>query len=79
MPLRSGGAHCDPVERASREYRMICTLRMIGWGRIDMWTVVLYEYMSVGDVLNGLTYLIRSSCTRLDAVWHALRPFKVGW
>ena len=72
------GCHCDPVERASREYRMICTLRMIGWGRIDMWMVVLYEYMSVDDVLNGLIYLALSSHTSVDAVWRALRPFKEG-
>ena len=57
---------------------MICTLRMIGWGRIDMWTVVLYEYISVDNVLNGLIYLIHSSPTRVDAVWRALRPFKEG-
>ena len=46
------------MERATREVRMICTLRMIGWERIDMCTVVPYEYMSVGGVLNGLIYLI---------------------
>ena len=67
------------MERATREVRMICTLRMIGWERIDMCTVVPYEYMSVGGVLNGLIYLILSSPTRVDAVWRALRPFKEGW
>ena len=36
--------------------------------RIDMCTVVPYEYMSVSDVLNGLIYLILSSSTRADAV-----------
>ena len=41
-------------------------------------TVVPYEYMSVGDVLNGLIYLILSSPTRIDAVWRVLRPFKDG-
>ena len=44
-----------------------------------MCTVVPYEYMSVGDVLNGFIYLILSSPTRVDAVWSALRPFKEGW
>ena len=44
-----------------------------------MCTVVPYEYMSVGDVLNGLTYLTLSSPTRVDAVWRALLPFKEGW
>ena len=67
------------MERATREDGMICTPRMIGWERIDMCTVVPYEYMSVGDVLNGLIYLILSSPTRVDAVWRALRPFKEGW
>ena len=67
------------MERATREVRMICTLRMIGWERIDMCTVVPYEYMAVGGVLNGLIYLILSSPTRVDAVWRALRPFKEGW
>ena len=47
-----------------------------------MCTVVPYEYMSVGDVVNGLIYLILSSPTRVDAVWRALacplRPFKEG-
>ena len=57
------------MERPTREVRMICTLRMIGWERIDMCTVVPYEYMSVGGVLNGLIYLILSSPTRVDAVW----------
>ena len=52
---------------------------MIGWERIDMCTVVPYEYMAVGGVLNGLIYLILSSPTRVDAVWRALRPFKEGW
>ena len=51
---------------------------MIGWERIDMCTVVPYEYMSVGDVVNGLIYLILSSPTRVDAVWRALRPFEEG-
>ena len=46
--------------------------------RIDMCTVVPYEYMSVSDVLNGLIYLTLSSPTRVDAVWRALRPFKDG-
>ena len=32
-------------------------------------TVVPYEYMSVGDVVNGLIYLILSSPTCVDAVW----------
>ena len=67
------------MERATREVRMICTLRMIGWERIDMCTVVPYEYMAVGGVLNGLIYLILSSPTRVDAIWRALRPFKEGW
>ena len=44
-----------------------------------MCTVVLYEYMSVGDVINSLIYLILSSPARVDAVWRALRPFKEGW
>ena len=66
------------MERATREVRMICTLRMIGWERIDMCTVVPYEYMAVGGVLNGLIYLILSSPTRVDAVWRALRPFEEG-
>ena len=43
-----------------------------------MCTVVPYEYMSVGDVLNGLIYLTLSSPTRVDAVWRALRPFEEG-
>ena len=51
---------------------------MIGWERIDMCTVVPYEYMAVGGVLNGLIYLILSSPTRVDAVWRALRPFEEG-
>ena len=75
MALRSGGAH------DSRRWHRICTPRMIGWERIDMCsTVVPYEYMSVGDVLNGLIYLILSSPTRVmvDAVWRVLRPFKDG-
>ena len=67
------------MEHATREVRMICTLRMIGWERIDMCTVVPYEYMAVSGVLNGLIYLILSSPTRVDAVWRALRPFKEGW
>ena len=67
------------MERATREVRMICTLRMIRWERIDMCTVVPYEYMAVGGVLNGLIYLILSSPTRVDAIWRALRPFKEGW
>ena len=66
------------MERAAREDGMICTQRMIGWERIDMCTVVLYECMSVNDVLYGLIYLILSSPTRVDAVWRALRPFKEG-
>ena len=66
------------MERTTREVRMICTLRMIGWERIDMCTVVPYEYMSVGGVLNGLIYLILSSPMCVDAVWCALRPFKNG-
>ena len=70
--------HCDPVARASREDRMICTRRMNRLERIEMCTVVPYEYKSVGDVLNGLIYLILSSSTRVDAVWRALRPFKDG-
>ena len=70
--------HRDPVARASREDRMICTRRMNRLERIDMCTVVLYECMSVNDVLNGLIYLILSSCTRVDAVWRALRPSKDG-
>ena len=60
--------HCDPLERATREVRMICTSRMNRLKRIDMCTVVPYEYMSVGDVLNGLIYLILSSPTRVGAV-----------
>ena len=70
--------HCDPVARASREDGMICTRRMNRLERIDMCTVVLYECMPVNDVLNGLIYLILSSCTRVDAVWRALRPSKDG-
>ena len=70
--------HCDPVARATCEDRMICTRRMNRLERIDMCTVVPYEYMSVGDVLNGLIYLILSSPTRVDAVWRVLRPFKEG-
>ena len=66
------------MERATREVRMICTLRMIRWERIDMCTVVPYEYKSVSDVLNGLIYLILSSSTRVDAVWRPLRPFNEG-
>ena len=66
------------MERTTREDGMICTPRMIGWERIDMCTVVPYEYMSVGDVLNGLIYLILSLSTRVDAVWRVLRPFKDG-
>jgi hypothetical protein len=50
---------------------------MIGWERIDMCTVVPYEYMSVGDVLNGLIYLILSSPTRIDAVWRNPRVYKI--
>ena len=70
--------HRDPVAHASREDRIICTRRMNRLERIDMCTVVLYECMSVNDVLNGLIYLILSSCTRVDAVWRALRPSKDG-
>ena len=66
------------MARASREVGMICTRRMNRLDRIDMCTVVPYEYMSVGDVLNGLIYLILSSPTRVDAVWRVLRPFKDG-
>ena len=57
---------------------MICTRRMNRLKKIDMCTVVPYEYKSVSDVLNGLIYLILSSSTRVDAVWRALRPFKDG-
>ena len=70
--------HCDPVARASREVGMIRTRRMNRLEKIDMCTVVPYEYKSVSDVLNGLIYLILSSSTRVDAVWRALRPFKDG-
>ena len=66
------------MARASREVGMVCTRRMNRLDRIDMCTVVPYEYMSVGDVLNGLIYLILSSPTRIDAVWRVLRPFKEG-
>ena len=58
--------HCDPVKRARHEVGMICTRRMNRLERIDMCTVVPYEYMSVSDVLNGLIYLILSSPTRVD-------------
>ena len=77
MALRSGGVH-NSRRSTTREDRMICTPHMIGWERIDMCTVVPYEYMSVGGVLNGLIYLILSSPTCVDAVWRALRPFKEG-
>jgi hypothetical protein len=70
--------HCDPVGRASREDRMICTLRMIGCKRLDMCTEVLYEYKLPSDVPYGFIYLILSFPTRVDAVWRALRPFKEG-
>ena len=70
--------HCDPVKRARHEVGMICTRRMNRLEKIDMCTVVPYEYKSVSDVLNGLIYLILSSSTRVDAVWRALRPFKDG-
>ena len=66
------------MERATREVGMICTRCMNRLERIDMCTVVPYEYKSVSDVLNGLIYLILSSSTRVDAVWRALRPFKDG-
>ena len=66
------------MERASREVGMICTRRMNRLEKIDMCTVVPYEYKSVSDVLNGLIYLILSSPTRVDAVWSALQPFKDG-
>ena len=61
-----------------RSAGMICTRRMNHLKKIDMCTVVPYEYKSVSDVLNGLIYLILSSSTRVDAVWRALRPFKDG-
>ena len=57
---------------------MICTLRMVGCKRLDMCTVVLYEYTSPSIVPYGFIYLILSFCTRVDAVWRALRPFKEG-
>ena len=57
---------------------MICTLRMIGCKRLDMCTVVLYEYKLPSDVPYGFIYLILSYCTRLDAVLSALWPFKEG-
>ena len=46
--VRHGSTGCvrwyrDPVERASREYRMICTSRMNRLEKIDMCTVVPYE------------------------------------
>ena len=42
MPLR---CHCDPVERASREDRMtLHAAHDIGWKKIDMCTVALYDY-----------------------------------
>ena len=66
------------MARASREVGMICARRMNRLERIDMCTVVPYEYKSVSDVLNGLIYLILSSPTRVDAVWRVLRPFKEG-
>jgi len=75
MVLRCGGA------RESRtEDRMICTLRMIGCKRLDMCTVVLYEYKLPSDVPYGFIYLIHSFCTRVavDAVWRTLRPFEEG-
>ena len=53
--------------------------RFLGFVRVAVVTVVPYEYMSVGDVLNGFKNLILSSPTRVDAVWSALRPFKEGW
>ena len=66
------------MERATREVGMICTRRMNRLERIEMCTVVPYEYKSVSDVLNGLIYLILSSPMRVDAVWRALRPFNEG-
>ena len=72
--LRPGGAR-DRESRRSNDLH--AAHDWLGKNR-HMDTVVLYEYMSVGDVLNGLIYLILSSPTRIDAVWHALRPFKEG-
>ena len=72
MALRSGGA------RDSRSSHDLHAAHDVRWERIDMCTVVPYEYMAVGGVLNGLIYLILSSPTRVDAIWRALRPFKEG-
>ena len=66
------------MARTTHEVGMICTRRMNRLERIDMCTVVPYEYKSVSDVLNGLIYLILSSSTRVDAVWRPLRPFNEG-
>ena len=60
--------HCDPVKRARHEVGMICTRRMNRLDRIDMCTVVPYEYKSVSEVRNGLIYLIFSSSTHINAV-----------
>ena len=72
MAPRSGGA------RESRSWHDLHAAHESAGQNRHVYMVVQYEYMSVGDVLNGLIYLILSFTTRVDAVWRVLLPFKEG-
>ena len=67
------------MKRATREVGMIRTRRMNPLGKIDMCTVVPYEYKSVSEVRNGLIYLILSSPTHINAVQAIARASKGCW